>query len=74
VIALSTWLRIVKEQVDAVNLTRSETSVDTHQRGSTRTALCQIVTAAPDEPACQRMLEELERTNLFVVPLDEQQQ
>jgi LuxR family maltose regulon positive regulatory protein len=37
-------------------------------------ALCQIVTAAPDEPACQQMLEELERTNLFVVPLDEQRQ
>jgi LuxR family maltose regulon positive regulatory protein len=37
-------------------------------------ALCQMVTAAPDEPACQQMLEELERTNLFVVPLDEQRQ
>jgi LuxR family maltose regulon positive regulatory protein len=35
-------------------------------------ALCQLVTAAPDELACQQMLEELERTNLFVVPLDEQ--
>ena len=37
-------------------------------------ALCQMVTAAPDERACQQMLEELERTNLFVVPLDEQRQ
>ena len=37
-------------------------------------ALCQVVTAAPDEPACQQMLEELERANLFVVPLDEQRQ
>jgi len=37
-------------------------------------ALCQMVTAAPDERTCQQMLEELERTNLFVVPLDEQRQ
>src|SRR2546421_6634131 len=37
-------------------------------------ALCQMVTAAPDEPACQQMLEELEQANLFVVPLDEQRQ
>jgi LuxR family transcriptional regulator, maltose regulon positive regulatory protein len=37
-------------------------------------ALCQVVTAAPDERACQQMLEELERINLFVVPLDEQRQ
>jgi LuxR family maltose regulon positive regulatory protein len=37
-------------------------------------ALCQMVTAAPDERVCQQMLEELERTNLFVVPLDEQRQ
>src|SRR6266566_2871772 len=37
-------------------------------------AVCQMVTAAPDEPACQQMLEELERANLFVVPLDEQRQ
>jgi LuxR family transcriptional regulator, maltose regulon positive regulatory protein len=36
--------------------------------------LCQKVTEAPDERACQQMLEELERTNLFVVPLDEQRQ
>jgi LuxR family transcriptional regulator, maltose regulon positive regulatory protein len=34
-------------------------------------ALCQIVTAVPDEPACQQILEELERTNLFVVSPDE---
>ncbi len=37
-------------------------------------AVCQMVTAAPDELACQQMLEKLERTNLFVVPLDEQRQ
>jgi LuxR family maltose regulon positive regulatory protein len=37
-------------------------------------ALCQMVTAAPDESACQQVLEELERANLFVVPLDEQRQ
>src|SRR5207245_7017758 len=37
-------------------------------------ALCQMITAAPDEPTCQQMLEELERINLFVVPLDEQRQ
>ena len=34
-------------------------------------ALCQALT---DEPASQAMLERLERTNLFVVPLDEQRQ
>jgi LuxR family maltose regulon positive regulatory protein len=37
-------------------------------------AVCQMVTTAPDERACQQMLEELERTNLFVVPLDERRQ
>ena len=37
-------------------------------------AVCQMVTEAPDEPACQQILEELERANLFVVPLDEQRQ
>ncbi|HEX6555520.1 MAG TPA: LuxR family transcriptional regulator, partial [Ktedonobacteraceae bacterium] len=37
-------------------------------------AICQTVTAAPDESACQQVLEELERANLFVVPLDEQRQ
>src|SRR5207248_10060524 len=37
-------------------------------------AVCQMVTAAPDESACQQVLEELERANLFVVPLDEQRQ
>ncbi len=37
-------------------------------------ALCQMVTAAPDESSCQQVLEELERANLFVVPLDEQRQ
>ena len=36
--------------------------------------VCQVVTAAPDESACQQLLEELERANLFVVPLDEQRQ
>src|SRR2546425_10528814 len=33
-----------------------------------------MVTAAPDESACQQVLEEVERANLFVVPLDEQRQ
>ena len=37
-------------------------------------AFCQAVTAAPGESASQEMLEELERANLFVVPLDEQRQ
>jgi LuxR family maltose regulon positive regulatory protein len=37
-------------------------------------AVCQMVTTAPDERSCQQMLEELERTNLFVVPLDERRQ
>jgi LuxR family maltose regulon positive regulatory protein len=37
-------------------------------------AVCQMVTAAPDGSACQQVLEELERANLFVVPLDEQRQ
>src|SRR6266700_3546675 len=37
-------------------------------------ALCQAVTAASGEPASQEMLEEMERGNLFVVPLDEQRQ
>src|SRR5438132_11660006 len=37
-------------------------------------AVCQMVTAAPDESACQQVLEELERANLFAVPLDEQRQ
>ena len=36
--------------------------------------LCQMVTATPDVRACQQMLEELERTNLFVVPLDDERQ
>src|SRR3989440_3520089 len=47
-----------------------QTSILTRMNAS----LCQMVTAAPDEPACQQMLEELERANLFVVPLDEQRQ
>jgi ATP/maltotriose-dependent transcriptional regulator MalT len=37
-------------------------------------AICQMVTAAPEESACQQVLEELEQANLFVVPLDEQRQ
>src|SRR5207248_10604961 len=37
-------------------------------------AVCQMVTAAPDESACQQVLEELERANLFAMPLDEQRQ
>jgi len=37
-------------------------------------ALCKMVTVAPDECACQQMLEELERTNLFLVPLDDERQ
>jgi LuxR family maltose regulon positive regulatory protein len=37
-------------------------------------ALCQMVIETPDESACQQVLEELERANLFVVPLDEQRQ
>src|SRR6266702_5117360 len=47
-----------------------QTSILTRMNAS----LCQVVTAPPDEPACQQMLEELERANLFVVPLDEQRQ
>ena len=37
-------------------------------------ALCQAITAGPSLQASQEMLEELERANLFVVPLDEQRQ
>src|SRR5581483_8889498 len=37
-------------------------------------ALCQAVTVGMTQDACQRMLEEVERANLFVVPLDEQRQ
>src|SRR5438876_7268174 len=36
--------------------------------------VCQMVTAVSDESVCQQVLEELERANLFVVPLDEQRQ
>ena len=36
--------------------------------------LCQVITAGPTLQASQEMLEELERANLFVVPLDEQRQ
>ncbi|TMD63380.1 MAG: LuxR family transcriptional regulator, partial [Chloroflexi bacterium] len=39
---------------------------------SLNAALCQAVTAVPSESASQEMLEELERANLFVVPLDEE--
>ncbi|QBD82888.1 LuxR family transcriptional regulator [Ktedonosporobacter rubrisoli] len=37
-------------------------------------ALCQAVTSGSGELASQKMLEELERANLFVVPLDAKQQ
>ena len=37
-------------------------------------ALCQVITAGPTLQASQEMLEEVERANLFVVPLDEQRQ
>jgi LuxR family transcriptional regulator, maltose regulon positive regulatory protein len=37
-------------------------------------ALCQAVTAEPSLQASQQRLEEVERANLFVVPLDEQRQ
>ena len=36
--------------------------------------LCQAVTAQSSREVCQQMLEEVERANLFVVPLDEQRQ
>ncbi|HLZ58192.1 MAG TPA: LuxR C-terminal-related transcriptional regulator [Ktedonosporobacter sp.] len=35
-------------------------------------ALCQTVASVADETESQRMLEELERANLFVVPLDDE--
>jgi LuxR family maltose regulon positive regulatory protein len=37
-------------------------------------ALCQVITAGTTLQVSQEMLEELERANLFVVPLDEQRQ
>jgi LuxR family maltose regulon positive regulatory protein len=37
-------------------------------------AVCQAVIAGPDFVSSQRLLEELERANLFVVPLDEKRQ
>src|SRR5439155_27194010 len=37
-------------------------------------ALCQAITAGPTLQASQQRLEEVERANLFVVPLDEQRQ
>src|SRR6266571_2307325 len=37
-------------------------------------ALCQAITAGPSLLVSQEMLEEVERANLFVVPLDEQRQ
>ncbi|MFL5658321.1 MAG: dihydrofolate reductase family protein [Ktedonobacteraceae bacterium] len=37
-------------------------------------ALCQAITAGPTLQASQEMLEEVERANLFMVPLDEQRQ
>src|SRR5260221_477995 len=36
--------------------------------------ICQAVTVGPSLQASQQMLEELERANLFLVPLDEQRQ
>jgi LuxR family maltose regulon positive regulatory protein len=36
--------------------------------------LCQAVTEAPTQMESQQMIEELERANLFVVPLDEERQ
>ena len=36
--------------------------------------LCQAITAQSSREVCQQMLEEMERANLFVVPLDEQRQ
>jgi LuxR family maltose regulon positive regulatory protein len=41
---------------------------------SMNAATCQAVTASPTLEASQQMLEEMERANLFVVPLDEQRQ
>jgi LuxR family transcriptional regulator, maltose regulon positive regulatory protein len=41
---------------------------------SMNAAVCQAVTARPTREECQQILEELERANLFVVPLDEQRQ
>ncbi|QBD74964.1 LuxR family transcriptional regulator [Ktedonosporobacter rubrisoli] len=35
-------------------------------------AFCQAVTAQADLQACQQMLEQLEKANLFLVPLDEE--
>jgi LuxR family transcriptional regulator, maltose regulon positive regulatory protein len=36
--------------------------------------LCQVITAQSSREVCQQMLEEMERANLFVVPLDELRQ
>ncbi|HEX6484018.1 MAG TPA: LuxR C-terminal-related transcriptional regulator [Ktedonobacteraceae bacterium] len=36
--------------------------------------LCQAVTRAPEPQTCQQILQELERANLFLQPLDEQRQ
>jgi LuxR family maltose regulon positive regulatory protein len=47
-----------------------QTSVVTSMNAAT----CQAVTASPTLEASQQMLEEMERANLFVVPLDEQRQ
>jgi len=47
-----------------------QTSVVTSMNAAT----CQAVTASPTREASQQMLEEMERANLFVVPLDEQRQ
>jgi ATP/maltotriose-dependent transcriptional regulator MalT len=41
---------------------------------SMNAAVCQAVTARPTREECQQMLEEVERANLFVMPLDEQRQ
>lgn len=47
-----------------------QTSILTRMHAS----LCQAVTAASAESACQEMLEALVQANLFVIPLDEQRQ
>jgi len=47
-----------------------QTSVVTSMNAAT----CQAVTASPTREASQQMLEEVERANLFVVPLDEKRQ
>jgi ATP/maltotriose-dependent transcriptional regulator MalT len=47
-----------------------QTSILTHMNA----AVCQVVTASPSQKESQQMLEEVERANLFVVPLDSERQ